>query len=228
MSVALLDGERAIAEISSDDARVHSERLLPALDRLLDLAGTPLDAVGAFAISIGPGSFTGLRIGLATLKALAFDETRPVAAVPTLAALCAAAAGATGPVAALLDARRGELYAAAVAAAGDPEPTLLPDSVFTPEELAAALPREATLVIGEDAAPAAARLLALRPDLRPLAPGVGSASAARVGRLGRALLAAGRALPAAELVPRYVRRAEAEARRTGEPLEPGPGPTRVF
>lgn len=219
MSVALLDGERVVAEISSDDARVHSERLLPAIDRLLELAGTRLDAVGAFAISIGPGSFTGLRIGLATLKALAFDELRPVAAVPTLAALCAAAAGAPGPVAALLDARRGEVYAAAVARAGDPEPSVLLDSVFTPEELAARLPPATTLVIGEDAETVAARLLALRPDLRPLAPGTGAARAARIGRLGRLLLADGRAFSAAALVPRYVRRAEAEVRRTGEPLE---------
>ncbi len=222
MSVALLDGDRVVAEISSDDARVHSERLLPAIDRLLDLAGTRLDAVGAFAISIGPGSFTGLRIGLATLKALAFDETRPLAAVPTLAALCAAAAGAPGPVAALLDARRGEMYAAAVASAGDAEPTLLRDSVFTPEELAAVLPPETTLVIGEDAEPAAARLRLLRPDLRALPPAACAARAGRVGRLARMLLADGRALPAAELVPRYVRRAEAEVRRTGEPLEPVP------
>jgi tRNA threonylcarbamoyladenosine biosynthesis protein TsaB len=177
--------------------------------------------VGAFAVSIGPGSFTGLRIGLATVKAFAFDERRPVAGVPTLAALCAAAAGAPGPVAALLDAKRGELYAAACAFAGEPTPSLLADSVFTPDALAERLPREATLVVGEDAAPAAARLVALRPDLRPLPAALGSASAARVGRLGRALLAAGSQVSAAELAPRYVRRAEAEARRTGEALEPG-------
>ena len=106
MSVALLEGERVVAEISSDDQRVHSERLLPAIDRLFELAGASLTEVGAFAVSIGPGSFTGLRIGLATLKAFAFDEARPVAPVSTLAALCAAAAGARGPVVALLDARR--------------------------------------------------------------------------------------------------------------------------
>lgn len=220
MSVALLDGERVAAEISSDDARVHSERLLPAIDRLLELAGVSLDAVGAFAVSIGPGSFTGLRIGLATVKALAFDETRPVVAVPTLAALCAAAAGARGPVAALLDARRGEVYAAAVAAAGDPEPALLPDSVLTPEQLAERLPPDTALVVGEDAETAAARLAVLRPDLRRLAAGEGAARAARVARLGRALLAAGRVVPAADLVPRYVRRAEAEARRLGLATEP--------
>jgi tRNA threonylcarbamoyladenosine biosynthesis protein TsaB len=221
MSVALLEGDRLVAEITSEDARLHSERLLPAVDRLLALADTTLDAVGAFAVSIGPGSFTGLRIGLATVKALALDERRPVAGVPTLAALAAAAVGAPGPVAALLDARRGEVYAAACAFAGEPSPSLLADSVFTPEALAEALPRFATLVVGEDAAPAAARLVALRPDLRPLPETLGAARASRVGRLGRALFAAGLAVPAAELVPRYVRRAEAEARRTGEALEQG-------
>ena len=219
MSVALLDGERVVAEITSDDERVHSERLLPAIDRLFELAGSSLAEVGAFAISIGPGSFTGLRIGLATLKAFALDETRPVAPVSTLAALCAAASGARGPVAALLDARRGEVYAAACAQAGDPEPTLLLDTVATPEELAARLPRNLTLVVGEDAEAAAGRLAELRPDLQRLGAGEGAARAARVGRLGRRLLAAGRVVPAGALLPRYVRRAEAEARRTGEALE---------
>jgi len=219
MSVALLEGDRLVAEITTDDTRVHSERLLPAIDRLLALAGAKLDDVGAFAVSIGPGSFTGLRIGLATVKAFALDERRPVAAVPTLAALCAAALGAPGPVAALLDARRGEVYAAVCAHPGEPTPSLIADSVLTPDALATRLPRGATLVIGEDTGAAAAQLLAVRPDLRAIPPAEGAARAARVGRLGRALLAAGAIVPAAELVPRYVRRAEAEAQRTGEALE---------
>jgi tRNA threonylcarbamoyladenosine biosynthesis protein TsaB len=220
LSVALLEGERLVAELTSDVAGRHAERLLPAIDRLLALAGTTLAEVGAFAISLGPGSFTGLRVGLASVKAFALDEARPVAGVSTLAALAAAAAGAPGPVAALLDARRGELYAAACAFPGEPEPSLLAESVFTPEQLAAALPRGTTLVIGEDAGPGAALVLARRPDLGPLAAAEGVARAAQVGRLGRALLAAGKLIPAAELAPRYLRRAEAEARRTGEPLEP--------
>jgi tRNA threonylcarbamoyladenosine biosynthesis protein TsaB len=222
MGVALLAGERLVAEIRSDDPRLHSERLLPAIDRLLAIADCSLEDVGAFAVSVGPGSFTGLRIGLATVKAFALDEKRPVVGVPTLAALAAAAAGAPGPVAAVLDARRGEVYAAACARPGEPVPSVLPDSVFTPEALADALPPGATLVVGEDAGPAAGRLEGLRPDLRVLGPEVGVASAASVGRLGRRLLAAGAAVRAAALAPRYVRRAEAEARRTGEALEPTP------
>ena len=219
MSVALLEGERVVAEITSEDARLHSERLLPAIDRLLALANVTLDGVGAFAVSLGPGSFTGLRIGLATVKALALDERRPVVGVPTLAALAAAAAGAPGPVAALLDARRGEVYAAVCAFAGEPLPSVVAETVFTPSALAEGLPKAATLVVGEDAGPVAARVAALRPDLRVLPAALGAARAARVGRLGHALLARGHAVPAAALVPRYVRRAEAEARRTGLPLE---------
>jgi len=109
MSVAVLAGEALLAEISTHDERVHSERLLPAIDQLLRIAGLSLGEIEAFAISIGPGSFTGLRIGLATLKGLALGSDRPSVAVPTLGALTLAAAGAAGPVAALLDARRDEV-----------------------------------------------------------------------------------------------------------------------
>jgi tRNA threonylcarbamoyladenosine biosynthesis protein TsaB len=171
-------------------------------------------------VSVGPGSFTGLRTGLATVKAFALDERCPVVGVPTLAALAANAAGADGPVAALLDARRGELYAAACTRPGEPFPGLLADSVFTPDALAAVLPPSATVVVGEGAEAGARRLGALRPDLRVLPPAFGSASPVQVGRLGQRLLAAGAGIPAQDLVPRYVRRAEAEARRTGEALEP--------
>jgi len=220
MGVALLAGDRLVAELRSDDARLHSERLLPAIDRVLALADVSLDAVEAFAVSVGPGSFTGLRIGLATVKAFALDERRPVVGVSTLAALAANAVAAPGPVAAILDARRGECYAAVCAQAGEPEPSGVSESVFTPEVLAERLPRDAALVVGEDAEAIAGRLAELRPDLRVQPPIVGVASAVAVGRLGRALLGAGRAVAAADLAPRYVRRAEAEARRTGEALEP--------
>jgi tRNA threonylcarbamoyladenosine biosynthesis protein TsaB len=220
LGVALLDGEELLAEIRSDDARLHSERLLPAIDRVLALADRPLEAVEAFAVSVGPGSFTGLRTGLATVKAFALDERRPVVGVPTLAALAANAAGADGPVAALLDARRGELYAAACAQPGEPLPKLIEDSVFTPKALAERLPSATTVVVGEGARAGAQQLAALRPDLRVLPPAFGVASPGQVGRLGRQLLAAGAGASAQALVPRYVRRAEAEARRTGEALEP--------
>ena len=83
-SVALLRGDEVLAEVEGVPGRSGAESLLPGIDTVLRRSGTSLDAVEAFAVSIGPGSFTGLRVGVATLKGLAFDGERPVAPVPTL------------------------------------------------------------------------------------------------------------------------------------------------
>jgi tRNA threonylcarbamoyladenosine biosynthesis protein TsaB len=220
MSVAVLRGESLLAEIGTFDDRVHSERLLPAVDQLLRIADLSLEEIEAFAVSIGPGSFTGLRIGLATLKGLGFGSDRPVAAVPTLGALTLAAAGAPGPVAALLDARRDEVYAACMAGPGDLGAPLVPDAVFNAEELAAALPPDCTVVVGEGAAAVAGSAAEqVQRGMRLLPEVLGRARAFYVGLLGARLLARGEARTAGDLVPRYVRRAEAEVRRTGERFE---------
>jgi tRNA threonylcarbamoyladenosine biosynthesis protein TsaB len=217
VSVALLRGGVLLAEETSDDERQPSERLLPAIDALLRGAGVGLEEVTAFAVSVGPGSFTGLRVGLATVKGLAFSSGRRVAPVGTLEALALPARGADRPVVALLDARRGELYAAAFAADGS---ALLPDAVLTPAALAARLPEGTRVVVGEGAAAGAAELAArLAGRVQLLAPPYGLARAGPVGVLGARALARGAALPAEQVAPRYVRRAEAEARRTGERFE---------
>jgi tRNA threonylcarbamoyladenosine biosynthesis protein TsaB len=224
MSVALLQGETLLAEISTFDERVHSERLLPAVDQLLRIADLSLDQVEAFAVSIGPGSFTGLRIGLATLKGLAFGTDRPAVAVPTLAALTVAAAGAAGPVAALLDARREEVYASCLAGAGDIGAPLVPDGVFTAVELATALPESCAVVVGEGAESVAAAAAEREGGGLVLLPAaLGRTRAFHTGLLGARLLARGEGRPSEVLVPRYLRRAEAEVRRTGERFE---GPAR--
>jgi tRNA threonylcarbamoyladenosine biosynthesis protein TsaB len=192
-----------------------AEALLPAIDALLAEAGCALDELDAFAVSIGPGSFTGLRIGAATVKGLAFATQQPVAAVPTLAAVAKGAPAGEGPVVALLDARRGEIYAAGYAAPGDLSPDLLPEGLYTAEELARRLPPACRLV-GEPLALDSPELARLAPD--PLRMVV-SAAAADVGRLALGLLSRGEGRKAAEIVPRYVRRAEAEVKRTGQATE---------
>jgi tRNA threonylcarbamoyladenosine biosynthesis protein TsaB len=218
-SVAVLRGGRLLAELTTTGARPHSERLLPGVDRVLASAGMGLAEVGAFAVSIGPGSFTGLRVGVATVKGLAFGDGRPVAAVPTLAALAASATGSPHPVVACLDARRGEVYAALYEPGAEGGP-LVAEGLFTPQALASATPRPCTLVgcLGEEsvleAVGAAFGSGVLRAE--PTVP-----RAFYVGRLGGILLARGARVAASALVPRYLRRAEAEARRTGERLEAG-------
>lgn len=216
-SVALLRGEALVAEWTHVDVRPHSERLLPAVDSLLRECGISIGEVEAFAVSAGPGSFTGLRIGIATVKGLAFEGGRPVAAVPTLAALALGACDGSGPVAALLDARRGEVYAALFGADGAP---LAADAVLLPAALAERLPPGTRIVAGEGAGPAAAAVAdLLGGKVRVLGPPHGVASARSVGILGARALARGEGLAAARVAPRYVRRAEAEVRRTGARFE---------
>jgi tRNA threonylcarbamoyladenosine biosynthesis protein TsaB len=108
----------------------HAARVLPLVEAALAEAGVPWEAVERIAVGVGPGGFTGLRIGIATARALAQARGLPLAPVSSLAAL----AGGAGPgaVAAVLDARRGEVFAAA----WDGERELLAPAALAPEALA--------------------------------------------------------------------------------------------
>jgi tRNA threonylcarbamoyladenosine biosynthesis protein TsaB len=218
-SAALLDDGRLVAEQRAAEGRPTAETLLPGIAQLLADAGVGLSDVAAFAVSIGPGSFTGLRIGLATVKGLVFGDETPVVPVSTLASLARRAPAGPGPAVAVLDARRGEVYAAAFAGgAHEPDPAL-PEGVYSAAELAARLP-ERCRVVGEGVAVCAEAVRSARGDRALLVPPLaGQARAAEVGVLGARLLARGVFAPAASLVPRYVRRAEAEVKRTGERFE---------
>ncbi len=104
-----------LAERSIVEKNIHSERLLPIIDEVIREAMITLNDVDAVAVSIGPGSFTGLRIGLSTAKGLATALRKPIIAVPTLDALAyegfrAGAAGSSGIVCALIDAKRDEVF----------------------------------------------------------------------------------------------------------------------
>ena len=111
-SAAVLDGRDVLAESSAVLRATHSERLLPLVDEVLARSGVPLDAIERIAVGVGPGSFTGVRLGLATAKGLALATGIPLVGVTSLAALAAAAWCHEGPPLATIDARRDEVYAA--------------------------------------------------------------------------------------------------------------------
>lgn len=217
-SAAVLRGRRVLGEARARPGRTGAEALLPCVDEALGRADVALEAVEAFAVAAGPGSFTGLRVGVATVKGLAFGSERPVAAVSTLAAVAHAAPPGPEPVVALLDARRGEVYAGVFARdAAVPRMLPPPEGVYTPEELAPRLP--ARCLAAGDAVPLCGERL--RELVGPgLALGPSDDAGARaVGLLGLELLCDGQGVSAEALVPRYVRRAEAEVKRTGERFE---------
>jgi tRNA threonylcarbamoyladenosine biosynthesis protein TsaB len=213
-SLALWRGRELLGERAAEPGRATAEGLLPALDALLAATRVPLDTVEGFAVSIGPGSFTGLRIGVATVKGLAFGTARPVVAVSTLAALAAHASG-PAPVAAVLDARRGEVYAAGFARGAVAD--WLGEGVLAIDALAARLP-PGCRVVG-DAVPLCAE--ALRgAGFELLPPPYPETTARHVAQIAAHAWERGEAIPASQLVPRYLRRAEAEVKRTGLPYEP--------
>jgi tRNA threonylcarbamoyladenosine biosynthesis protein TsaB len=128
-SVALLSDDRVVAELVGDATRTHGERLPLDLMRTLDAASVPVSAVDLLAVAAGPGSFTGLRVGIATMQGLAMAIGRRIVAVSALDALARAGAGGDLPVAAWIDAQRGEVFAALYDATGTrtlTEPTALP------------------------------------------------------------------------------------------------------
>ena len=109
-SVSVARGEKVLASISGDPSSSHSTDLIENVNAVLRDAGAALNAVEVFAAAIGPGSFTGLRIGLTTVKSFAVALNRQCAPVPTLAAV-AYAAGKSERTVALLPAGRGEVFA---------------------------------------------------------------------------------------------------------------------
>src|SRR5215471_852757 len=108
--VALARGEKVLTAAAGDASVSHSTNLIEMIEQVLGQANTKLSEVDLFAVAIGPGSFTGLRIGLATVKAFAVHLNRKIAGVATLAAI-AHASQVEGRVISLLPAGRGEVFA---------------------------------------------------------------------------------------------------------------------
>jgi tRNA threonylcarbamoyladenosine biosynthesis protein TsaB len=226
LSVALFRGSELIDECSAAEGP-SAAALLPAIDRLLERAGVALAALDGFAISVGPGSFTSLRVGIATVKGLAFGTGLPVAPVSTLAALALAAGPTDALVVPMLDARRGEFYAAAYAA-GSARDVVVPEGVYTPEALCARIAPPCVLV-GEGAALCGSAIAsALGTGVALRLPPDGAARARYVGQLGVEQLAERAWVDAAALAPHYLRRAEAEVKRTGKRFEPAPDSSRAL
>jgi tRNA threonylcarbamoyladenosine biosynthesis protein TsaB len=111
-SIALVDSLKIMAEWSLESAQTHNRRLLGTVDEMLGNLCWSLEDLDALAVTLGPGSFTGIRIGISTIKTLAWALNKPYVGVPTLDALAAPLQFASLPVCAMLDARRKEIYVA--------------------------------------------------------------------------------------------------------------------
>jgi tRNA threonylcarbamoyladenosine biosynthesis protein TsaB len=134
-SVAIVARDKVWGEIFSNCGGAHSEQLPLMIDPLLEECGLGKKDIDAIAVSIGPGSFTGLRIGLAVAKGLALGLGLPLVGVPTLKAAAITAGPLAGQVCPMFDARKGEVYGACYRMSGDGSPeTIIEEGAYDPVE----------------------------------------------------------------------------------------------
>lgn len=210
--VALVGKEGLIAEYTLNVEATYAERLMPAVDRVLQDARLTIREVEGLAVSIGPGSFTGLRIGLGTVKGVALATGKPVVGVPTLHALAWGLPYCRYPVCPILDARKEEVYTALFEYRGAELVCLMEESVLGPEELVQRI-QQPTLFVGDGWRVYGAFLREILGDLAIPPPTSRGASPAAVADLGRRRLLQGEQDAAEALVPRYIRPSEAELKR---------------
>lgn len=135
-SVALLEDERLLALYNIDNGLTHSELLLPMAEEILRSLHVDISEVGLFAAAVGPGSFTGVRIGASLVKGLAFGRDIPCAAVSTIEALAENLRGTAGYIIPCMDARRAQVYTATFLSDGNEMKRLSEDRAISLAQLA--------------------------------------------------------------------------------------------
>ena len=213
-SIALVSREQTLAEYTLQVKKTHSERLLPLIDTMLCDTGLTLKDLAGVAMTTGPGSFTGLRIGMVTAKALGQALALPLVGIPTLEALAAQHPHFQGLIAPILDARREQVYHALFTPGHRPV-RLREERALSVSTLLAELTAQQEQILFVGDAVAVHRQI-IEEKLGSLAcfmpPEGGICRAATVARLGLEELDAGRGQTWRDLEPFYVRRSEAEVK----------------
>lgn len=212
-SVALTKGDlqngRLLAECTCQPDVTHSRRLLGNVSWLMEAAAIQWQELDGIAISLGPGSFTGLRIGMAAAKGIAMATDRPLLGVSTLDGLATQCRGIGSPLCCLLDARKEQVYAAQFRPG--PDQTLVrcgEDQAVAPEVLLDQV-REPTLLAGPGVE-VCRDLCRVHPFATMLPAALVHPRAMPIGFIGAELLYRGETLDPATAAPCYVRASEAE------------------
>ncbi len=210
-SCALARDGAVLREHGSDDARPQASRLPGELVTLLDREGAALRDVDVFAVAAGPGSFTGLRVGIATMQGLAFAAGKPLIGVSALDALAAIAGGER--LAAWIDAWRGEVYAALYENGREVEPPTVEHPLTILGRLAdraGARRAERIVFVGDGVRAHADTIMRVMGDRATIAYPTVPLLAGAIATLATASARAGHLPPPHALRPLYVRRPDAE------------------
>jgi tRNA threonylcarbamoyladenosine biosynthesis protein TsaB len=221
-SVAVLDGTTVLARADEDANGAHAKRLVPAIDRVLASCGLTLADLDGLAVSIGPGSFTGLRVGLATMLGFRLAMGLPLTAVPTLEAMAWNLRGAELPLCPMLKARTGEVYWGLYQWRNDGMLQPLQEERVGALEAVAQSLRGSVIAFGEGWQAHGKELRQVlgehAVDVREAPPAASNPSAVSVGLAGLERLRCGD-IVGRGVAPRYVQRAEADVvwERRGAP-----------
>ena len=214
-SAALCEDERLIAQTFQHSGLTHSRTLLPMAAELLERCGTPLGEVDLIAVAAGPGSFTGLRIGVSTAKGLAWPGDKPCAGVSTLEAIAWSLAHTGRVIVPVMDARRGQVYNALFDSDGEGLQRLSPDRAIGAEKLAEELAalKKPMVLVGDGAQLCLPLFRGRGLPVRLAPPHLLMQSAWGVARGALELARRGELTDAAGLVPEYHRLSQAERER---------------
>jgi tRNA threonylcarbamoyladenosine biosynthesis protein TsaB len=212
-SAAVADSKAGVVgEVTLNIKAVHSERLMPSVQWLLESCRMRPDEIDGFAVSIGPGSFTGLRIGLSTMKGLAFASGKPLVAVRTLDAFAMRFPYCDRLICPMLDARKNEVYAAIYRWEDGVCRKLMDESAVSPLEFLDNI-SEPVLFAGDGAAVHELLIKRKVGETASFAPQYNMyPSAAAVAAVGLGRLINGESDDPVTLVPFYIRKSEAEVR----------------
>ena len=211
-SLGIIDDDEVVAEYALQREETLSARLLPAIQTLLAEARLDLHAIDGIAVSLGPGSFTGLRVGLSAVKGLALAAEMPVAGIPTLDALAYNLPFTPYQICPLLDARKGQIYTALYKnRAGGFLEQVTPYQVLSPAALIEAIPHQETVFLGDGVEVCRELIIERLAEKALFAPlHLGFLRGTTVAELGLKRIRRGEADDISALVPIYVRPSDAE------------------
>lgn len=214
-SVCLFEDDKIIAEYYLNTGFTHSQTLMAMLESVLKISGKRADNIDLYAVNSGPGSFTGVRIGVSAVKGMAYAQDKPCVEVSTLESMAYNFLGSHTIVCACMDARRRQVYHGLFRVDGDRIERLCEDKAIAIEELLSGLPNGEEIILVGDGAELVYQS-AEDPAVKLAPPNLRYQRASSVALAAVETYNRGEAVSPAALMPRYLRLSQAERERNAK------------